>query len=174
MGERSEREQCCLLDLGPAFSHFPCYTQGNWALPVLIPRCVGLCTFLDPLGLSNELSCEAGSFSHCCNPYKFFQSGVLRFYSPVLEPWVAWSRSPVFPPSLSTHKRGTTRSTSQHLIQSASCSHATSHCLAVGPLCPGWPSPPLLLVWMNVSSLTPWLSHFHTVRFSGSLVVFCF
>ena len=28
---------------------------------------------------------------------------------------------------------------------------------------PGCLSPPLLLVWMNVSSLTPWLSDFHTV-----------
>ena len=41
------------------------------------------------------------------------------------------------------------------------------------PLChksslPTCPSPPLLPVWMNVSSLTPWLSDFHTVRFSGS------
>ena len=28
---------------------------------------------------------------------------------------------------------------------------------------PNCPSPPLLQVWMNVSSLTPWLSDFHTV-----------
>ena len=27
---------------------------------------------------------------------------------------------------------------------------------------PGCPSPPLLLVWMNISSLTPWLSDFYT------------
>ena len=31
---------------------------------------------------------------------------------------------------------------------------------------PGCPSPPLLPVWMNVSSLSPWLLDFHTVRFS--------
>ena len=30
------------------------------------------------------------------------------------------------------------------------------------------PSPPLLLVWVSVSSLTPWLLDFHTVRFSVS------
>ena len=30
---------------------------------------------------------------------------------------------------------------------------------------PCYPSPPLLQVWMNVSSLTHWLSDFHTVRF---------
>ena len=32
---------------------------------------------------------------------------------------------------------------------------------------PSCPSPPRLLVWMNVSSLTPWFSDFHTVQFSG-------
>ena len=37
-------------------------------------------------------------------------------------------------------------------------------CRASSP--PGGPSLPLLLVWMNVSSLSPWLSDFHTVRFS--------
>ena len=33
---------------------------------------------------------------------------------------------------------------------------------------PGCPSLPRLLVWVSVSSLTPWLSDFHTVRFSVS------
>ena len=35
-------------------------------------------------------------------------------------------------------------------------------------------SPPLLRVCINASFLSPWLSDFHTVRFYGSLVVFCF
>ena len=39
---------------------------------------------------------------------------------------------------------------------------------------PGCLSPPLLLVWMNVSSLTPWLSDFHTVWFSVSSGCFLF
>ena len=34
------------------------------------------------MGLSDELSYEAGSFSHCCNPHRFFQSEVLRLFSP--------------------------------------------------------------------------------------------
>ena len=42
---------------------------------------------------------------------------------------------------------------------------STSHCLAARPLCPGCLSPPLLLVWVSVSSLSPWLSDFYTVRF---------
>ena len=33
---------------------------------------------------------------------------------------------------------------------------------------PCCPSPPLLPVWMNVSSLSPWLLDFHTVQFSVS------
>ena len=39
---------------------------------------------------------------------------------------------------------------------------------------PSCPSPPLLLGWMNVSSLTLWLSDFHTVRFSVSSGCFLF
>ena len=38
----------------------------------------------------------------------------------------------------------------------------------LSPLHPSCLSPPLLLVWMTAPSLTPWLSDFHTVRFSGS------
>ena len=50
----------------------------------------------------------------------------------------------------------------------------TSHCPAASPLHPGCPSPPLLLVWMNVSSLSPWFLDFHTVRFSVSSGCFLF
>ena len=113
------------------------------------------------MGLSNKLSCEAGSFSCCRKTHRFFQSEALSLYFPVLEPWVAHSFSPVVPPGLSTHKCGTTQSASHHLPWSSSC------CLASSPLHPSCPSLPLLPVWMNVS-LTPWLLDFHTVRFSGS------
>ena len=77
VGEGSEREQCCLLGALPVFSHFLCYPQSNWALLVLIPRWVGLCTFEDSVGLSNELFCGAESVSHfCLNPHRCFQSEV--------------------------------------------------------------------------------------------------
>ena len=39
---------------------------------------------------------------------------------------------------------------------------------------PSCPSLPLLLVWMNVSSLTPWLSDFYTIWFPGSSDCFSF
>ena len=77
--------------------------------------------------------------------------------------------SPPPPPGLSMRECGA--------VGSASCSlacpipqSATSlgRGLAMSPLCSGCPSPPLLPVWMKVSSLSPWLSDFHTVRFSVS------
>ena len=58
-----------------------------------IPRWVVLCMFQDPVGVSNELSCEDGSFSCRLNPHRFFQSEVLRLYFPMLEPWVVQSVS---------------------------------------------------------------------------------
>ena len=60
------------------------------------------------------------------------------------------------------------RSTIRHLAGSS------SHHLAVSPLPPGCPSPPLLPVWKNVSSLSPWLSDFNAVRFSVSSGCFLF
>ena len=86
---------------------------------------------------------------------------------------------PAVPPGLSMHECGAAgsascrlacpiRSTIRHLAEPA------SPCLATSPLCPGCPSPPLLPVWMNVSSLTPWLLDFHTVQFSVSSGCFLF
>ena len=115
------------------------------------------------MGLSNELSCEGGNFSCYLNPHRCFQSEVLGVYFPALEPWVAWS---VSLPSCS------------YLFIRMQMWDCPLHqplpipVLWWPPCCesspPGCPSPPLLPLWMNVSSLTPWLSDFHTVRFSGS------
>ena len=71
------------------------------------------------------------------HPPQVFSGSGLRLYFSVLELWVVWS-----------------------VTQSTSC------CLTsqLPPCCES--SPPLLLVWMNASSLSPWLSDFHTVRFS--------
>ena len=53
-------------------------------------------------------------------------------------------------------------------------SWSSSSCPAVSPLHPSCPSLPLLLVWMNVFSLTLWLSDFHTAQLSGSPGCFLF
>ena len=50
--------------------------------------------------------------------------------------------------------------------------HQPPPCCESSP--PSCPSPPLSPVWMNVSSLTPWLSDFHTVQFSVSSGCFLF
>ena len=63
---------------------------------------------------------------------------------------------------------GLPHSTIHHLAGSTSCR------LAMSPLHPSCPSPSLLPVWMNVSSLSPWLSDFHRVRFSVSSGWFLF
>ena len=93
VGEVSKREQCHLLSSHSAFSYFFLCPWVNWALLVLIPRRVGLCAFWDPVGLSNQLSCEAGIFSCYCNPHRFFQSEVLRLYFRELKPWVTQSEN---------------------------------------------------------------------------------
>ena len=100
-------------------------------------------------------SCQAGSFSRCLNPHRFFQSEVLRLYFPELEPWVAQSVSLPSCSSWFICTRMWDCPVHQLLPR-----HESS--------LPGCPSAPLLQVWMNVSSLTAWLSDFHTVRFSVS------
>ena len=121
--------------------------------------------------LSNKLSYEAGSFYCHLNPHRIFHSEVLRLYFPMLEPWVAWS---VSLPSCSSHFICT------HMWDHLVCQllprplRSSSYHVAVHPLHPRCPSLPLLSVWMNVSSLTPWLLDFHTVRFSGSYGCFLF
>ena len=121
--------------------------------------------------LSNELSYDAGSFSCHRNPHRFFQSEVLRLYFPALVPWVVQSAS--------------LSSCSSWFILTQMWDHllyqlpphppqSSSHCFAASPFHPGCSSLPLLLVLMNVSSLTAWLSDFHIVRFSGISGYFLF
>ena len=91
--------------------------------------------------LSNELSCEAGSFSCCCNSHRVLQPEVVRLSLSALAPWVEQSvSSPVVLPSLPAWECG---------ISCSAC------CLVTSPVHPGFPSLPLLPVWMNVS-LTPY------------------
>ena len=91
---------------------------------------------------------------------------------------------PCVPPGLSMRKCGDAGSASHLFVWSASCStacpfhnappgwvHQPLPCLALHPSCP---SPPLLPVWMNVSSLSPWLLDFYTIRFSVSSGCFLF
>ena len=120
------------------------------------------------MGLSKDLSCEAGSLLLPPQPPRVFSIRGLRLYFPPLEPWVVGCVTQSTSCCLTVQLQlCPPPSTIHHLPGSASCR------LAVSPLCPGCPSPPLLPVWMNVS-LSPWLSDFHTVRFSVSSDCFLF
>ena len=139
------------------------------------------------MGLSSELSCEAGSFS-CCrlNPHWCLQSEVRGLTSLSWSPGL-WSLlcSPAVPPSLSKSTCGAAGSATTTLWGLlAAAWPAPFHslppcwvpqpppCCESSPL--GCPSPPLLPVWMNVSSLSTWLSEVCTVRFSVSSGCFLF
>ena len=101
------------------------------------------------------------SFSHCCNPHRICELQVLRLNFPALEPWVVWS---VLLPHCSSP-----------FIRMQMWDHLPCQlppCWESSP--PGCPSPPLLPVWINVSSLTSWLLDFHTFRFFGSSGCFLF
>ena len=144
------------------FSYFLHCPQANWALLVLIPRWVGLCMFWDPVDLSNELSTEAEIFSHwLLNLHRCFQSEGWGFISPCRSPGLH---------GLSGGPPAAALPTLLHnppphwVLQPLPC-HESS--------LPGCPSPPLLPVWMNVSSLIPWLSDFQ-VWFSVSSGCFLF
>ena len=162
-GGGSKRELWSLLRSLLAFSHFPRYPQANWALLVLLPGWVCLCTFQDPVGLSNQLSCEAGSLSHCrSTPTRVFNQRFEASLPSVGALGCAVCLAPqllllvyldvnVGPPSLP----------------------ATTLLQVLFAQLPVSALPP---VWVSVSSLTPWLLNFRTVRldFLSDLVVFCF
>ena len=91
--------------LSSGFQSFTCYPQSNWAPLVLVPEWVGL---------SNDLSCEAGSLS-CCrpNPHGCFQSKVWGFISPCWSPGLhGLFCSPTICPSLSMRECGAAGSAS--------------------------------------------------------------
>ena len=103
----------------------------------------------------------------------------LRLYFPALEPLVAWSASLPHCSSRFIYARMWGHGVSQllHCMPHSTICHlagSTSRRLAASPLHPGCPFAPLLPVWMSVSSLSPWLSDFHAVRFSVSSGCFLF
>ena len=106
-----------------------------------------------PPSPTSTLSLDFVHVSFIVVPPQVFSVRGLRLYFPTLEPWVARS--------VSLLRRST------QLI----CTPMWDHRVRQPPFCresspPSCPSPPLLWVWTNVSSLSPWLSDFHAVRFS--------
>ena len=104
-------------------------------------------------------------------PSQVFSLSGLKLYFPVLEPWAAQSVAGsascclAHPAPQSTSLLGLPAAILPTLVlQPPPCRESS-------PL--SCPSPPLLPVWMNVSS-SPWLSDFHTVRLSVGSGCFLF
>ena len=139
------------------------------------------------MSLSNELSCEAGSFSHCLfNPHRCFESELEALFPHAGDLGSTVCLAPLLflPVYLCANvgPQGLPATTLWGLLATAwpvPLHNLPPHCVRQPlpchkPSLPGCLSPPLLLFWMNVSSLSPWLSDFHTVRFSFSSGSFLF
>ena len=114
---------------------------------------VGLCMFWDSVGLSNGLSCEAGSFSCRLNPHRCFQSEVCDFISHTGALGCAVCLAPQLFLLVYLHVNvGPLAQPAAALL----CMLSTRLPVSTPP------------VWVNVSSPPPRLLDFHTVRFSGS------
>ena len=173
---------CCLWGRGPRWN--------NGACSALCQLSVTPPTTTSKLGPSGADSC-VGGFVYVLGPCGFLQQTLLWDWEflPLLQPpqtqnftargfealfsW-CWNPrlhglfwSPVVPPGLSACECGTAWS-------ATCCLTHPVYCLAACPLHPGCPSLSFLPVWMNVSSLTPWLPDFHTAQFSGSSGCFLF
>ena len=110
------------------------------------------------MGLSIELSSEGGSLSCHHNTHSFFCQRFWGFLFPCWYPGLhGLSCSRLFL-LVYPHANVGPPATALPCVLSTLAAH----------LCPSYLSPPLIPVWINVSSLTPWLLGCHTVWFSGS------
>ena len=143
------------------FQSLPLLPKTSWALLVLIPTSAnsqvgGLVYILGPCESLQQTLLWGQEFLPLPQPPQVFTARGFEALFPCNGTLgcVAHLIPQLFLCFFSAHECRTTQSTSCHLAS------YTVH--------PGHPSLPLLPVWMNVSSLTPWLSDFHTVWFSGS------
>ena len=123
------------------------------------------------MGLSNELSCEAGGFSHCClNPHRCFQSVIWGFIS---LHWNSGLRG--LSQSLPVVALPACCSLAHPAPQSAPSLDPPANVLPnailhAPPCCESSPR----AAGMDECVLSPWLSDFHTVQFSVSFGCFLF
>ena len=145
------------------FSHSLRYPRSDWALLVLLPEWVG-CAGPRPLWVSptNSPVRLGVSPSAASTPTGVFIQGfeALFPHTGILGCAVCRQVNQLLP-----HRPAAALPTPLH--------NPPPHWVCQLPPCPGFSppgfrSPPLLLVWINVSPLPPWLSDFHTVQFSLS------
>ena len=168
---------------------------------MLVPKWVGLCTLQAPVGLSKDLSYEAGSLSCCPNPHRHFQSrfealfpcaGALgcvvclatchlsgfSVHKCVAAGATHCSACPVLHHSESGPLGLSERMWGRRVCQWSDCLLCWSHTPPVWvpprpreSSPPLCPSPPLLPVWMNVYFLSPWCRTSLPFDFLSLLVV---
>ena len=168
VGGWPEREQCHLLGSPPTFSHFPRYPEANWALLVADSHVGGFVSVLGPCGSLQWTLLWGWQFLLPQQPPQIFSVRgfeVLFLCTGTL--CCVACLAPLLFLLVYPH-------TNVGLPATISPTWSSSCCLASCPFHSGCPFPPLLPVWMNVSSLTPWLLDFHTVHFSGSSGCFLF
>ena len=157
-GGGAEREQWQLLYSLPIFSHSLHYPQSNWALLVLLPSGWS-CAHSRPLwvSLTNSPVKLGVSLAAASTPTGVFSQWFEALF-PRAGALVCVACCLVH--QLLPHWPAAALSTPLH-NQPPHWAHQLPPWLKSSP--PGCLSPCLLLVWMNVSSLFPWLSDFHTV-----------
>ena len=144
--------------------HFPCYPQADCALSGVGSWVIGLVYVLRPCGPLQQTLPWGWYSPAIATPAGFYSQRFWGFISPCWNPELhGLSCSPL---SLPVYLLMNVRYPG--LPAMVLPTRSASHRLVVQPLHPSFSFPPLLPVWMNVSSLTPWLLDFHTVWFSGS------
>ena len=177
-GLRGSNDACsslCQIAVTPFATHNQigplwCWFPSGWACPRFRPLWVSPTTSPLRLGVSPAASSTpTGVFTQRFEAL-FPCSGALGYA-------VCFASPPFLPVYLCSNVGPRAESASCRIacsIRSTIYLSGSASLIATSPLHPGCPSPPLLLVCMNVSSLSPWLSDFHIVQFSVSSVCFLF
>ena len=158
-----------LTELSASFQSLLHYPQANWILSVLISRW-GVCVHSITLWVSPVNSPVKLGVSPTTTTLTGFYKGFEAFFSSTGTLGCVVCLAPqsflLVYPQASVGLLG--------LPADASLTQSSSHCLAMGLLSPSCLSLPLLTVWMNISSLTPWLLDFYMIWISGSSGCFLF
>ena len=169
-----------LLGTYPISSHFThsSYVTGTLLAIVLVlnPRVGGFVYVLDLEGLLSWVSWKSSSFFHTTTPTGFYSQKLWGFILLELELWAVksdlglGSLTPKVSLPIFIHHTWMW----DHLCLFCPCRCLSApHCVSL-PLCPVSVSLSLLPYWINVASLSPWLSDLHTVWFSDSFECYLF
>ena len=135
------------------FSHFPSYPQSNWALLMLLPECVCMCVHSRTLWVSPRYSPVRLGVSPTATSTP---TGVFNQWFEDLFPYTGTLGCDICHPvyQLLPHQPAAALPTPLHNPPPHWVHHPPSCLESSLPSCLSLPLPP---VWMNVSSLSPWL-----------------